>query len=63
MFSIQQAISIEQQVDFFLVGLSVTNSIDPDGNYKTEPEKVVEQAAEQKDVPQLYQWGKWVALK
>ena len=29
----------------------VTNSIDPDGNYKTEPEKVVEQAAEQKDVP------------
>ena len=29
---------------FFLVGLSVTSSIDLDGNYKIKPKKVVEQA-------------------
>ena len=32
MFSIWQAISIELRVPFILVGLSVTNSIDLDGN-------------------------------
>ena len=36
--------SIEIQVPFLLVGLSVTSWIDLDGNYKMKPKKVVKQA-------------------